>query len=79
MAYSGASGSRPPPSTTIAVGVRDAAFNCRMRLALSGVAPRPTLVGDPSGVRPVGDFRGTAEYRRELAMTLAARVTGALQ
>ncbi len=51
----------------------------RIRLALSGVAHRPLLTDDPSAVRPPGDFRGSAEYRRSLAVTLSRRVTGALR
>jgi CO/xanthine dehydrogenase FAD-binding subunit len=45
------------------------------RLALTGVARRPVLV-DPDALdelEPLGDFRGSPEYRRALAQTLAAR------
>ena len=45
------------------------------RLALTGVARRPVLV-DPDALdelEPPGDFRGSPEYRRALAQTLAAR------
>jgi probable selenate reductase FAD-binding subunit len=45
------------------------------RLALTGVASRPVLV-DPEALdelEPPGDFRGSTEYRRALAQTLAAR------
>jgi CO/xanthine dehydrogenase FAD-binding subunit len=70
---------RTPADRPIVAAVARRADDGRVRLALSGVAPRPTLVGDPSAVRPVGDFRGTAEYRRDLAITLAARVIRALQ
>lgn len=51
-------------------------------VALTGVAATPVLV-DPSapatGLEPPGDFRGTAEYRRQLAQVLTARVIEALR
>ena len=56
------------------------------RIALGGVASRPLLVtfermADAEGVvaraidaaEPYGDFRGTAEYRREMGALLARR------
>ncbi len=70
---------RTPADRPIVAAAARRGDDGRIRLALSGVAPRPALVGDPSAVQPSSDFRGTAEYRRELAMTLAARVTGALR
>lgn len=46
-------------------------------LALCGVANTPVLV-DPDNVKaainPPGDFRGSTEYRRQMAATLAKRV-----
>ena len=45
-----------------------------VRLALCGVAARPVLVADPAAVDPPGDFRGSSEYRRHLAVTLSGRV-----
>ena len=48
------------------------------RIALTGVAAVPVLVdgSDPAaGLVPEGDFRGSAEYRLELARILARRVT----
>ena len=47
-------------------------------VALTGVAPVPVLAdgADPAaGLAPEGDFRGSAEYRLELARVLARRVT----
>lgn len=52
-----------------------------VRIALTGVAPSPVEVdpADPaSGLEPVGDFRGSTEYRRHLATVLSARVLGEL-
>ena len=51
-----------------------------VRLAMTGVAPVPTVV-DPDNVAdldPPPDFRGTAEYRRSLAGVLAERVVAAV-
>lgn len=47
-------------------------------VALTGVAPVPVLAdgSDPvAGLAPEGDFRGSTEYRLELARVLARRVT----
>jgi CO/xanthine dehydrogenase FAD-binding subunit len=38
------------------------------------VAPTPILVQPGDELHPVGDFRGSAEYRRVLADVLMARV-----
>jgi carbon-monoxide dehydrogenase medium subunit/putative selenate reductase FAD-binding subunit len=43
-------------------------------LALAGVAARPVLVDDLDALDPPADFRGSADYRRALARTLAHRV-----
>lgn len=51
-----------------------------LRLALTGVAATPILV-DPrslSSLRPPADFRGSTEYRLELAEVLTERVTDQL-
>ena len=61
-----------------AVGRRDGAGN--VHLALCGVAEHPILV-DPDEVEnvdPPGNFRGSADYRREMASVLTRRVVGAL-
>jgi probable selenate reductase FAD-binding subunit len=47
-------------------------------LALTGVGARPMLVTDIDGLEPRSDFRGSAEYRRALAVTLAARALEAV-
>lgn len=44
------------------------------RIALTGVAPVPVLVRPGDELQPVGDFRGSSEYRRVLADVLMARV-----
>jgi CO/xanthine dehydrogenase FAD-binding subunit len=45
------------------------------RLALAGVARRPLLVERVEDLDPPSDFRGSSEYRKELARVLAARAT----
>ncbi len=53
----------------------------QITLALTGVAVHPVLVvpSDPTaGLAPPADFRGTAEYRIELARILGARAVGAV-
>lgn len=42
--------------------------------ALTGVAPTPILVEPGEELHPVGDFRGSSEYRRALADVLMNRV-----
>jgi CO/xanthine dehydrogenase FAD-binding subunit len=54
----------------------------KVRLALCGVATTPVLV-DPerdikAAVSPPQDFRGSTEYRRQMAATLVRRVLAAL-
>ena len=52
------------------------------RIALTGVAPTPVLVGgveDVARLEPRGDFRGSAAYRLSLAATLVARVVEVLR
>lgn len=44
------------------------------RIALTGVAPTPVLVQPGDELHPVGDFRGSSDYRRALAEVLLARV-----
>lgn len=43
------------------------------RIALTGVAPTPVLVEPGDELHPVGDFRGSSDYRRALADVLLAR------
>jgi CO/xanthine dehydrogenase FAD-binding subunit len=47
-------------------------------LALVGVAQRPLLVVDVEEIEPLGDFRGSVEYRRHLAVVLAERALEAV-
>lgn len=47
-------------------------------VALTGVAPTPVLVRPGDELRPVGDFRGSSEYRRAVADVLTARVVEAI-
>jgi CO/xanthine dehydrogenase FAD-binding subunit len=49
-------------------------------LALAGVAPRPVIV-EPDRIGdldPPSDFRGSSEYRAQIASILADRVLGAV-
>lgn len=76
----GARVARTPADAPIvaAVGRRDETGN--VRLALCGVAERPIVV-DPEeieDVNPPADFRGSAEYRRQMAGVLGRRVVAAL-
>ncbi|MDP2772637.1 MAG: FAD binding domain-containing protein [Nocardioides sp.] len=41
--------------------------------ALTGVAPTPVLVEPGDELHPIGDFRGSSDYRRALAEVLLAR------
>jgi len=49
-----------------------------IRLALAGVAATPVLAAGATEYHPVGDFRGSSEYRRSLAATLSSRVLEAV-
>lgn len=51
-----------------------------LRVALTGVAATPVLVGsnDLAALNPPADFRGSAEYRRKVAEVLTARVVAQL-
>lgn len=44
------------------------------QIALTGVARTPILVEPGDALEPVGDFRGSSEYRRALAEVLMTRV-----
>lgn len=48
------------------------------RIALTGVAPTPILVQPGEELDPIGDFRGSSDYRRALAEVLLARVVEAI-
>jgi CO/xanthine dehydrogenase FAD-binding subunit len=68
---------RTPTDRPIVAALARLADDGQMRLALCGVANTPVLI-DPAnvkaGVNPPGDFRGSREYRRQLAATLSQRV-----
>jgi probable selenate reductase FAD-binding subunit len=68
---------RTPADRAIVAAVARAAPSGR-RTALTGVAATPILVQTADGLDPVGDFRGSGEYRRALATTLLARVVEAI-
>jgi len=73
--------SRTPADTPIVAALARLADDGDIRLALCGVANTPVLV-DPENVKaavnPTGDFRGSREYRRQMASTLAKRVISQL-
>jgi CO/xanthine dehydrogenase FAD-binding subunit len=71
-------GRTPADTPIVAAAARRA--DDGLRLALCGVADVPVLVapGDLPSLDPQGDFRGSAEYRHELAGVLTGRVLGEL-
>jgi CO/xanthine dehydrogenase FAD-binding subunit len=73
-----ASTGRTPADVPIvaAVGRRNGLGH--VHVAITGVAATPVLVDDPARVHPVGDFRGSAEYRSYLASVLSTRVRNQL-
>ena len=68
---------RTPADAPIVAAVARRTPDQQTLLALCGVAQTPVLV-DPDDVAdsidPPGDFRGSAEYRRAMALTLTQRV-----
>jgi CO/xanthine dehydrogenase FAD-binding subunit len=70
---------RTPADQPIVAAVARLDPNGKLHLALCGVAHTPVLL-DPHNVKaavnPSGDFRGSSEYRRHMAATLAERVIG---
>ena len=52
-----------------------------LRLALTGVGTTPSLVApdDLDALDPPGDFRGSSEYRKEMAGILARRALAQLE
>jgi CO/xanthine dehydrogenase FAD-binding subunit len=68
---------RTPADQPIVAAAARLAPTGQLHLALCGVAQTPVLV-DPDKVKtainPPGDFRGSTEYRRQVAATLAQRV-----
>jgi CO/xanthine dehydrogenase FAD-binding subunit len=73
---------RTPADSPIVAAVARQGQDGVLRLALCGVANTPVLV-DPrsdikAAVNPKADFRGSTEYRRQLAATLSRRVLNAV-
>ncbi len=68
---------RTPADTPIVAAMARLTNNGHIRLALSGIANTPVLV-DPDNVKaavnPTNDFRGSTEYRRQMAAILTKRV-----
>jgi CO/xanthine dehydrogenase FAD-binding subunit len=73
---------RTPADRPIVAAAARLGDNDQLHLALCGVANTPVLI-DPNnvkaGVNPASDFRGSREYRRQMAATLANRVVKAVQ
>lgn len=65
--------SRTPADTAIVAAVARVADGVR-RIAVTGVGPRPVLLQPGDELQPLGDFRGSSEYRRALVDVLVARV-----
>jgi CO/xanthine dehydrogenase FAD-binding subunit len=67
---------RTPGDQPIVMAVAHRSGGGDVRLAMSGVAPLPLIV-DPDGLDdldPPADFRGSSDYRRQVAAVLAGRV-----
>ena len=66
---------RTPADTPIVAALARRDDQGEVRLALTGVAPAPTLVDADrlDALDPPGDFRGSPAYRRHLAAVLSAR------
>ncbi|MEA2057167.1 MAG: FAD binding domain-containing protein, partial [Actinomycetota bacterium] len=66
---------RTPADRSIVAAVGRRTEGGLVWLAMTGVAPVPVLVDDPDDLQhePPEDFRGSSEYRRELAGILGAR------
>ncbi len=66
----------PADTAIVAAYAREGAGG--RRLALTGVAPTPVLVRPGEELHPLGDFRGSSEYRLALADVLINRVEEAI-
>jgi CO/xanthine dehydrogenase FAD-binding subunit len=71
---------RTPADSPIIAAVARRGDDGKLRLALCGVAATPILIETEAirSLQPYGDFRGSAEYRREMAAVLSQRVISAL-
>jgi CO/xanthine dehydrogenase FAD-binding subunit len=65
---------RTPGDRPIVAAVARRTPEGRTLLALCGVGATPILADDPAALNPPGDFRGSSEYRRHLAVILSERV-----
>lgn len=67
---------RTPADAPIVAAVARQDGNGKIYLALCGVAATPILIepDQVAGLNPPGDFRGSSDYRRQMAITLAQRV-----
>lgn len=67
---------RTPADSPIVAAAARRNDDGEIRLALCGVADTPILVAPDQveALNPAGDFRGSTEYRRQMAVTLAGRV-----
>jgi probable selenate reductase FAD-binding subunit len=72
-ATSAARTARTPADKPIVVAVARVGADRRRRIALAGVATTPVLVDEIDDLDPPGDFRGSGQYRRELARVLVSR------
>ena len=72
---------RTPADRAIVAAVGRRSDDGRITIALTGVAETPILADESAlaALDPPGDFRGSPQYRRELAATLAGRVVAALE
>lgn len=73
---------RTPADKPIVAALARLGGDGHVRLALCGVANTPVLI-DPdnvkAGINPPDDFRGSKEYRRQMASVLAQRVINAVR
>lgn len=72
---------RTPADKPIVAALARLGEDNKIRLALTGVANTPVLVNPDNvkaAINPTGDFRGSTEYRRQMAATLAKRVVSEL-
>jgi CO/xanthine dehydrogenase FAD-binding subunit len=77
MAVASRTGRTPMDSPIVAVVGHTRADGSRV-ISASGVARTVVVVANPSTLEPPGDFRGSLEYRRALAIELVGRVNDAL-
>lgn len=71
---------RTPTDQPIVMAVAYRGSGGDIVLAMSGIAPLPVIV-DPDLIdelEPPSDFRGSSEYRRQVAVVLAGRVVAAI-